>query len=40
MSADHKKGSDDTLRLGPYMRSCYQEDFDMDTGGRMRVGKS
>ena len=33
--------ADDALGLGPYMRiSCYQEDFNMDTGGRMRVGKS
>ena len=33
--------ADHALRLGPYMRiSCYQENFNMDTGGRMRIGKS
>ena len=33
--------ADHTLRLGPYMRiSCYQENFNMDTGGRMQIGKS
>ena len=33
--------ADHALRLGPYMRiSYYQENFNMDTGGRMRIGKS
>ena len=33
--------ADHALRLGPYMRiSYYREDFNMDTGGRMRIGKS
>ena len=33
--------ADHALRLGPYMRiSCYQENCNMDTGGRMRTGKS
>ena len=33
--------ADHALRLGPYMRiSCYQENFNMDIGGRMRIGKS
>ena len=33
--------ADHALRLGPYMRrSCYQENFYMDTGGRMQRGKS
>ena len=33
--------ADHALRLGPYMRrSCYQENFNMDTGGRMKHGKS
>ena len=33
--------ADHALRLGPYMRiSYYRENFNMDTGGRMRIGKS
>ena len=33
--------ADHALRLGPYVRiSCYQENCNMDTGGRMRTGKS
>ena len=44
----HSKGrffssgmADHALRLGPYMRrSCDQENFNMDTGGRMKHGKS
>jgi len=33
--------ADHALRLGPYMRrSCDQENFNMDTGGRMKHGKS
>ena len=33
--------ADHALRLGPYMRiSNYQENFSMDTGGRMRIDKS
>ena len=33
--------ADHALRLGPYMRiSYYRENFNIDTGGRMRIGKS
>ena len=33
--------ADHALRLGPYMRrSCDQENFNMDTGGHMKHGKS
>jgi len=33
--------ADHALRLGPSMRiSYYRENFNMDTGGRMRIGKS
>ena len=33
--------ADHTLRLGPYVRrSCDQVNFNMDTGGRMKHGKS